>query len=132
MNNKEVNARSLTEAIEDPDKICKRQHAYHQVYQAYAKGRARIEEYITGGIACKTGQIVSSSARGVSAHLQEVAMLKEAHVRAHAVVSWGQLGAQLWGQLIEFQRPLAQREPARQQTHIRNCILHKVGMLPTV
>ena len=40
-------------------------------------------------------------------------MLEEAHVGAQAVVGGRQLGAHLRRQLVQQQRPLAQREPAK-------------------
>ena len=45
-------------------------------------------------------------------HLMKVTMLKEAHVGPQPIVRGRQLGAQLGRQLVQLQRPLAQRKAA--------------------
>lgn len=48
-----------------------------------------------------------------SACLNVVAVLKQAHVRAKAVICGRQLGQQLWREFIDVQRPLRKQEPVR-------------------
>ena len=56
-------------------------------------------------------------------HLMEVAMLKEAHVRPQPVVRGRELGAQLGRQLVQLQRPLAQRKAADTPQNIKLMLL---------
>ena len=55
-------------------------------------------------------------------------MLKEAHVRPQPVVCGRQLGAHLRGQLIQLQRPLAQREAANTQQNLKLTLLLPLGL----
>ena len=72
------------------------------------------------GISAFTGSTQEHVA--AAAHLVEVAMLKQAHVGAQAVVSRRQLGLQLWRQLVQLQSPFAQRKPAVHAQRIRPAV----------
>ena len=66
-----------------------------------------------------------------TSHLMEEAMLKEAHVGPQPVVCGRQLGAHLRRQLVQLQRPLAQREAAEARQNVKLILLRSWGMLPT-